>query len=261
MHIASDDFHAVQRGEFKMTSAGGIRTLSGKEKEEDKGKARENVFRAQAEALAKQKFVRHWDTMDLALRNHEIDKCVTSLHNACLGNEIWFLSNLQMSVKPTHSTWYPIWFVLRRTIINLLFLLGSAKFHFLPEFDWRVFAVFTLAISAAVHFQAKPFRHDADNNLDPWALQLLLLVFTVDMADTGDDGYLSLVFAICCSIVFTAKVGSQIRNRRKVTAKAHSAWQQTQKNWDKLSKLEKLKENHAAVTIQKNFRGFRDRAM
>ena len=70
-----------------------------------------------------------------------------------------FLSNLQMSVRPSHSGWYPCWFVMRRTIITICFM--ASKFgYFTQRFDWRIASVFVLAFASVVHFHIEPFRRE-----------------------------------------------------------------------------------------------------
>ena len=127
-----------------------VRTGIGNATVADKKKHNQELKR-HAEKLARAKFVRSWREMDPASQKHEIEKCLTDLHNQEMaspstfgcrlpnaqrlfgpqGSEIWFLSNLQMSVRPGHSVWYPVWFVMRRTLINLFFI--ATKFGYVSN--------------------------------------------------------------------------------------------------------------------------------
>jgi hypothetical protein len=203
--------------------------------------------------VAKAKFVLHWDTMDPKMQQHEIDKCVTALHNEEFGSEVWFLANLQMSTKPAYAGWFPIWFVMSRSMLNLLFLMGKYQYLSLG-FDWRVPALFVLAVSSAIHNRVEPFRHPSDNALYTVCLSMLMLVFTMDIADVTEDGWWSAFFAAFCSMSFTMLMLYQLSGRKRNASKAHRSWKWTRANWEKVVKLERVKEDYAARHIQNKFR-------
>ena len=121
-------------------------------------------------------------------------------------------------------------------------------------------------------------------------LQLLTLMFIMDLADSSEAGYVSLLTSAVCCIAFVLLIAYQWRNRIVATNKAVDAWVKMQANWSKLSKQVNLKEvrrnsplladcvgfgareespltmhtqgscvlaqEHCAVVIQANWRGF-----
>ena len=114
-------------------------------------------------------------------------------------------------------------------------------------------------------------------------------MFIMDLADGSEAGYISLLTSTVCCIAFVLLIAYQWRNRIVATNKAVDAWVKMQANWSKLSKQVNLKEvrrnsplltlvgsgareesaltmhtqgscvlaqEHCAVVIQANWRGF-----
>ena len=73
-------------------------------------------------------------------------------------------------------------------------------------------------------------------------LQLLTLMFIMDLADSSEAGYISLLTSAVCCIAFVLLIAYQWRNRIVATNKAVDAWVKMQANWSKLSKQVNLKE-------------------
>lgn len=203
--------------------------------------------------IAKAKFVLHWDTMDPESQSREIEKCVTMLRNEEFGSEVWFLANLQMSTKPTHAGWFPIWFVMSRSTLNLFFLMDNFQYVSL-SFDWRVPALFLLAVSAAIHNRVQPFRYPADNSLLTVGLSLLILVFTMDLADQTEDGLVSSAFCGICSLYFATVLAIQSSKRKRILARSRKSWNWTRSNWESVLRVENVKKDYAARHIQHMYR-------
>ena len=107
-------------------------------------------------------------------------------------------------------------------------------------------------------------------------MQLLTLMFILDLADPSETGYVSLGTSAACTLAFLLLIAYQWRNRIANTKKAVSAWVSDepfasvwgwlalalaklqvsmQANWSQLTQQSKLKEEHCAVVIQAQWRG------
>ena len=115
-------------------------------------------------------------------------------------------------------------------------------------------------------------------------MQLLTLMFILDLADPSETGYVSLGTSAACTLAFLLLIAYQWRNRIVNTKTAVSAWVSDepfapvglaltslsqgwlslalanqvamQANWSQLTQQSKLKEEHCAVVIQAQWRGF-----
>ena len=87
-------------------------------------------------------------------------------------------------------------------------------------------------------------------------LQLLTLMFIMDLADGSEAGYISLLTSAVCSIAFVLLIAYQWRNRIVATNKAVDAWVKMQANWSKLSRQVNLKEVRRNSPLLTNCVGF-----
>ena len=126
------------------------------------------------------------------------------------GSEVFFLSALQMSVSKRCAHWYPQWHLLRRTLINVFYLMGLQRGGEVQSWitlyyavDWRVMLMGVLTICTMLQYHFNPFRDDDEDRLEMWGLQFLMIMVVIDFGDekTGSNTG-SLVMGALLTVVF-----------------------------------------------------------
>ena len=68
---------------------------------------------------------RSW-TFDDARKHEEIEKFAHNLQVEEMSNSCYLLSKFQMSMNQKCEAWYPLWYMLRRIVLNFIYIFSKA---------------------------------------------------------------------------------------------------------------------------------------
>ena len=121
----------------------------------------------EAEISAQAFFVSSWNTFDDARKQEEIEKFAHNLQVEEMSNSCYLLSKFQMSMNQKCEAWYPLWYMLRRIVLNFIYIFSKATAvdGELSVTDYRVGSMLLLATSSVLQYHYHPFRRLSENKL------------------------------------------------------------------------------------------------
>ena len=194
-----------------------------------------------AQRWAEFHFVSSWSSFDEERKKIEIDKAMQELQIDYMQQECFLLSKFQMAMSKNSEGWYPQWYMLRRLLINVVYLRSKSSGFDASGggaggssgggggtgqgtiYDWRVASMLLLATSSVLQYHFHPFRRDSENRLEMWALQLLTIMIMVDYADQTQSGA-ATISILFLTMTLVMLVGREYRVRRSRTLAAEKGW-------------------------------------
>ena len=189
--------------------------------------------------LAKTTCGDRWLTMTREEKRVEIERCGHQLRVQLLGKECFMISALQLAVKRDCAQWYPQWHLLRRTLLNFAYMGGLARGGKMsPLFwgvDWRVFVMVILCASSTLQYHYRPFRDDAEDRLEMWGLQFIMIMVVTDFGNENSSSgtaSVSLAVAIMLTLVFLGIAINDFVTDSRRTTHSKTEWEQIRHWYD-----------------------------
>ena len=202
-----------------------------------------DALKKEGELQAKAIYVSSWNGFSREQKDKLIEAAAHELQIHEMEAGCFLVSKFQMSMKQGSAGWYPQWYMLRRFILNLFYLLSQMNFG--TVFDWRVMSMLLLTISSLLQYRVRPFRRDVENRLEMWSLQFLTIMVMVDYADRTVEGVAAIVVSSVLTVTYMVLLVKGYFHMRTSEDKAARNWNRIRRGQlrDTMgSKIKKLEE-------------------